>query len=988
MSEIRKKLLVSSIKNSFKYQKRIDGILLKFVKDEQRISSLKSVLTKVDVFSTIIEMIDSGNFFNRDFGDVLLDIWETLSHDQQKQIFKTMFKSFAKENYNSFSECSWWVFEMCKSPMGELLYDISFLETLPGHSGKKFGLAFGFNAIDTDYQKIDYNRIFLDDKLFNYYLEETDVFRYNWEVKNFSEAQKKKLIENGEFWILQFSELKNDISFVENILINFSEEIGPSFFEKIPESVKKNSRIKLAALLSNNSLLPQFVDNQTIINNLYFLRDYDKTSKIMSDKYGYDKILYALCTKNDFEKSGFVTYTTGVDEYYIWDILPEEEKKNYSLLDSYNEESKIYKIGLCRDSNSIVNRNNFYKVMKINNNELNLGVSNNKILSVLNKNPNITNILAQQEELNPVAANNLYYAIYNDVLDVFIDFCNLGIATKVNMKLINKELIEKMGYDIIRNVASYPESFYYLLMLERNGKLDIYKKMLKMADNLNLDKIRISNILVYTFASYENFINQLISKNELNNENLLKLINMTQTFSLVNSNECNSIIEYFEKSDKFCDENILMSNSPLVCRELLCQRFFENGYNETIKFYDSFVCSQHKIKDPNIKSIFEIIKKLKDCENIEIIKELYRTLQQSNFKLDSVGLFAITEQLKNEIIGNLVENTIINNQENNVIDYTGKKFKFLIHVMGAYGSLVPANNVYESWNSNVKILNTGICTSLLNENYFGHARTDEHSVIFGFDNISSSEIQLMGPYDLYSNAYGLKTFCMRESKYYDSVDLINNTRAYHNEVVINRNLAGGDKRQPSYILCFDTINEDSKKASKQFEIPIVFVDVKKHLEIKLQEIETLKQSFVNTQSIDTLKKIINMQETMKCGLLCNNKHLAETFFSSEKITNNILFLIDNCSEIEVLDELEILINNEKNRNQEVNDYRNVSFNADLDLILNRLSSKRQDLVSAYALSEFKEARKKQMQQDQVIREKKLVDFTQKMFEKKEGNILK
>jgi len=214
----------------------------------------------------------------------------------------------------------------------------------------------------------------------------------------------------------------------------------------------------------------------------------------------------------------------------------------------------------------------------------------------------------------------------------------------------------------------------------------------------------------------------------------------------------------------------------------------------------------------------------------------------------------------------------------------------------------------------------------------------------------------MGPYDLYSDAYRLKSASFRLSKYYNDSELINNTRACHNELLINRNLSDGTKRQPSYILCFDTINNESKKASEQFGIPIVFVDTNKHIQIKLQELETLKQSFKISPSIEIAKKIINIQETLRCGFISNNEKLANQIFNESYITDNILFLINNCKNYEMLINIENLINKEINRFLDYKDNRIIPFNENNELIQTALDKKKKILDNS--LQEYNEKRKK------------------------------
>lgn len=119
----------------------------------------------------------------------------------------------------------------------------------------------------------------------------------------------------------------------------------------------------------------------------------------------------------------------------------------------------------------------------------------------------------------------------------------------------------------------------------------------------------------------------------------------------------------------------------------------------------------------------------------------------SNLENNFTNLLNLTNNLKEEVIGTIAKVNYNNISE--IIDMTGKKFDMVVHVVGAYGAIIPANNMYESWNSDLVIENTAICTSLLNDNYFGHANKDQNSVIFGFNNISALDVQMMATYDLY-----------------------------------------------------------------------------------------------------------------------------------------------------------------------------------------------------------------------------------------------
>ena len=216
MNAIRKKLLISSLQINFKYQKRIDGILSKFVKDEEKANAIKSSLTKTDIFEVLLHLIDTGEFFNSELKNVIIDIWKTLSNEQQQQIFRTMFSDENKKQTYKLLVGSC-VHKLTEYPMDELLYDLSFLNNLPGVSGKN---SIMYEVIRPEYQNLDYGRIFADDMLLDYYIKETDVFEfYNARNIAFSEEQLKILLEKGVLWVIGKSQLRHAIDFIENIII-------------------------------------------------------------------------------------------------------------------------------------------------------------------------------------------------------------------------------------------------------------------------------------------------------------------------------------------------------------------------------------------------------------------------------------------------------------------------------------------------------------------------------------------------------------------------------------------------------------------------------------------------------------------------------------------------------------------------------------------------------------------------------------------------
>ena len=317
MNAIRKKILISSLQINFKYQKRIDGILSKFVKDEEKANAIKSSLTKTDIFEVLLHLIDTGEFFNYELNNVIIDIWKTLSNEQQQQIFRTMFSDENKKQTYKLLRNSC-VSKLTEYPLGDLLYDISFLNNLPGLSGENDIL---YDVIRPEHQNLDYNRIIADDMILDYYIIETDAFEFLYTRNiDFSEEQLKILLEKGVLWVIGKSQLRNDIDFIENIIMKYPEKVGKPFIMGLPEEVKKNQRVLLPLLLSNSPNFDLLADKQTILDNLYLLKAQDKTSKMSNPNYICDKKLYILTTMNDHSRDGFINWHLGVDGRMIWDL--------------------------------------------------------------------------------------------------------------------------------------------------------------------------------------------------------------------------------------------------------------------------------------------------------------------------------------------------------------------------------------------------------------------------------------------------------------------------------------------------------------------------------------------------------------------------------------------------------------------------------------------------------------------------------------------
>ena len=1010
MNAIRQKLLISSLKLSCAYKKSVNSILNKLVKDEQKIEKLESMLVKKDFLDVLLTMIQSGEIFKlhkKDDKYLVGDMFNLLTDEQKKAIYIELVTGKNKDkvviNYNDITFSSFVNEHNIISILGELLYDVSFWEKLPkiGEKPFLFLLDKPMQDLNTFINSLDIQRIINDEKLLDYF----SYIAFGKEIPNIvlTEEQARILVSNRVYWALKYTELKNDENYVSNLILN-NPNRALYILGNVPDEIKNSSAVSLSLRLSER------VDLITNLNyqreNLYsvFVEDEIYAGFFMGirslEAYTSDKenlklyhLLNELCkikTSQIHAEYSRINITFTEEEEKVLCLFNKgcSYEANKGTIDLMQQLNKQYdEIFFRNPKTKQVKLKKIYEALLVINESFGTKISNQEIKQFLEKTPNIVDwIFSEKDSMDNIILSNLYYSLMNKTTDLFFELGSVYLKA-TNLYFLTKELVDKIGIDVIKNIVIYMESYYHLIILQKEGRIDIYNELIQISKNVPIDLHVLSNILIYTCLSYPNLIDKMKRDNELNEENVMKLINLTQLKTIIEYDETKTIDENYKDIQKYSDENIDKTQNFLIVRELFSQRYFVSSFKEVRKFYESFKDSIGNVEDKELRDLFESLGIVCTSENVDELKNIYSSFSKNNFEIDYSGILGLTSQLKEKIVGTINSTQV--SPELQINDFTGKKFQFLVHVIGAYGSTIKADSLYDSWNSKSRFNNSGICTSLINDNYLGHARSKDDSVIFCFDNVEASDVQIMAPYDLYSSSYGLKTSSSRVPKFYNSNDLVNNTRAHHNEVVINRNLPGGQKRYPSYILCFDIINNESKKASEQFGIPIVFVDVKKHLEIKMQEMETLKQSFVSTQSIDTIKKIINMQETMRCGLLANNEELAQKTFNSENITSNILFLIENSKELETLNQLEILINNEKDRVIiDKCDYRDVSFNGNLNLIFEQLNIKKQKLSNSNSLSEFKNARESQMQQDRIIREQQLAGLTQEIVETKEGHSLK
>ncbi len=344
------------------------------------------------------------------------------------------------------------------------------------------------------------------------------------------------------------------------------------------------------------------------------------------------------------------------------------------------------------------------------------------------------------------------------------------------------------------------------------------------------------------------------------------------------------------------------ANNLKELKNKILLKYFQIDLNMAGQIIHSYLSSDNKSalyqNMPEVKYLKEFLEKITNANDIKTITDIDQILGNQKTRITLKDIYNIISNIKKSYGKNINSSLLQVNDSSGIIDITNQDFNLLVHVIGAYGS-VPTGDVYDSWNTKEKTSTQEICASFISENNMGIAPTGEHSVVLGFNNLPNDFLEIMSCNDLYSRGFE----AARESRFLTPKELKNNTRHGHNELVIRRRKGDytEEKIEPSYIICFDKVNEESKLAAQKFGVPILYIDREKAAERQYKKIIDLKEQFKTTLDSHLISEIIKEGENNKAGLRIVRPDLVQKYFSNEFRQNNI-------------DELYSLITKELNAN--------------------------------------------------------------------------
>lgn len=287
------------------------------------------------------------------------------------------------------------------------------------------------------------------------------------------------------------------------------------------------------------------------------------------------------------------------------------------------------------------------------------------------------------------------------------------------------------------------------------------------------------------------------------------------------------------------------------------------SYDDALSFTKSYGYLDALDKDimEKDRDIYNVLKSIHNICNININdKEKILAFQREYYNYflekgvdyikESYSYF-ILESMFNKMIINTYNKKLLKVENSNFIGEingvkvfdSGLNFDIILTSLGGVREINNENtdNKKYIWNTALYANNHAISCSHINNEYLGVIHLD--SVFIGFDYLPEYSLHRMGPYDIYSpfGSFDMKNhyFYSGGKKYYPVSILPNETRSAYNEVLIERFLMDDKenrlKLQPSYVVYYalnDDFSDDdnfknSLKVAKDFDVPVIVVDIKK-----------------------------------------------------------------------------------------------------------------------------------------------------------------
>lgn len=292
--------------------------------------------------------------------------------------------------------------------------------------------------------------------------------------------------------------------------------------------------------------------------------------------------------------------------------------------------------------------------------------------------------------------------------------------------------------------------------------------------------------------------------------------------------------------------------------------------------------SPESYKELGEKEALEAIIKLRsliETQDIDAIKTEFKKYTSLEKKEDSFLRYQKSTVLENalrraygrDMVDSLSKNVdLLQTQE---LDFNGEKytvrkvsgdFNRMVSLLGAYRKAsTTEGDMYDRWNTNQMANNHALCFSFINQSNPGTAMIDDKKgIIVSINGFSPESISAAAPYDLCSDNRKNTVFTGRQQRFFSSKDMPNQIRGLYSEYDIEiQDILAKDgqykKIQPSSIICFEEVDEDSIKAAIElgkklgYPVPIELIDRRELAKNEMIHIMDALNKFKTSEEVDT-----------------------------------------------------------------------------------------------------------------------------------------
>lgn len=674
--------------------------------------------------------------------------------------------------------------------------------------------------------------------------------------------------------------------------------------------------LKSSSEIKNNILLNQILSfeeklevikvNSSLVNSIDFTKlNEEELLRLKEYAQDNDKYVDEVLNKKEYkENDKFSTLQIDLLSRYHQYSLPKCVNINM-LNDTFNNKKSLVNI-LPYVSNNVM----LFKEM------LNKGLDE-KILTSLDDSLELLELYksiktSDNEYVNEDLKRTFFDNIskINDSKEILLKLKqdNPNVMTTLNYKLLDilegKNLEYFARYEGLKSLREFKDNSRELVSLltnrileTRKYKDDVLEKCLTVVSSLN--KEQINNLL-------NKDVDEVIY---LMNKNPLVVSGNIEDYKVEESNYCDKAIHSDDieiAKDAYFREKCNMSLEDVKRLSVV----YGKDLDALKELYEN---------DKDISKYLESLKRMQDIlkiNNNELLVSMYeKTKPIDNFRFP----FDLEENLKiaynKELINSVYKPNKDDLIENNVYKVNGE-FNLLVSVIGAFVENKDSlDNPSENWNDNEKLVNHGICSSLIANNNLSFVY-DKDKLIYGFNNLEDSSLLNVASYDLSSNSNSIGITTLKDDEYRVSKGMVSYTREGHNELIIERRKDNSNnKRQPDYIVAIDKVRDIDYKASKEFNVPIVLLDINQIAKTESEKLFNLYKECKVNPSKDNLDILIDSYHSNYAGLTTINKKLNARYFNERKFEKMLNELIDYIKENKLLlnDFKNCLLKEEKKR---------------------------------------------------------------------------